>query len=136
MLHEPANPVAAKDEPADLAGAGARPGFVARVRQRLFPASSAPGSLALMALPGPSAGNAVKASNGIGGRHAVPSLPKQRISLQASLAELLLVNRLRARSQPGPSARVLERAAHIIFVTCQNWFGDPHEKHTRHETRL
>jgi hypothetical protein len=50
---------------------------------------------------------------------------KRKLGFQASIAEFLLVNRLRARRPAQPSADVLERASRIVFVTCQNWFAKP-----------
>ncbi|MDO8375007.1 MAG: hypothetical protein Q7T39_24005 [Polaromonas sp.] len=41
---------------------------------------------------------------------------------RASMAQLLLVARLRARNRRDLAADSLERAAHVIFVTCKNWF--------------
>lgn len=73
------------------------PGLVARFRQRLFPT----------ALP------------------ALPSRPSLYApdKIKAGIAELLLVNRLKARSARRTQAKdVMERAAHIVFVTCKNWF--------------
>ena len=43
-------------------------------------------------------------------------------SQRASLAQLLLVARLRARTRRDLAVDSLERAAHVIFVTCKNWF--------------
>jgi hypothetical protein len=61
---------------------------------------------------------------------AVSGLPgtarRMSLKLQAGIAEFLLVTRLRARSQkarPALSADVLERGAHVVDVTCQNWFA-------------
>jgi hypothetical protein len=74
----------------------------------------------------------------VGRSHARSLLPRRDIGFQASIAEFLLINRLRARRPTQPSADVLERAAHVVFVTCQNWFGkstdgaDP----SSHRTRL
>ena len=62
--------------------------------------------------------------------------PKSNIGFQASIAEFLLVNRLRARRKAEPSADVLERAARIVFVTCQNWFAKPEQHGTGNRTRL
>ncbi|MDO8374382.1 MAG: hypothetical protein Q7T39_20855, partial [Polaromonas sp.] len=42
--------------------------------------------------------------------------------LRASIAQLLLVTRLRARTRRSLTVDLLERAAHVIFVTCKNWF--------------
>ncbi len=51
----------------------------------------------------------------------MPSVPDK---LKAGIAELLLVNRLKARSTRRTQAReMLERASHIVFVTCKNWFS-------------
>lgn len=41
---------------------------------------------------------------------------------RASIAQLLLVARLRARNRRDLAVDSLERAAHVIFVTCKNWF--------------
>ncbi len=43
-------------------------------------------------------------------------------SQRAGLAQLLLVARLRARTRRDLAVDSLERAAHVIFVTCKNWF--------------
>jgi hypothetical protein len=51
--------------------------------------------------------------------------PKREVSFQASLAEFLLINRLRARRKAVPSADVLERGARILQVTCKHWFAQP-----------
>lgn len=53
------------------------------------------------------------------GRHA----EVRRVDrLRAGLAQLLLVVRLRARTRRDLAVDLLERAAHVIFVTCKNWF--------------
>jgi hypothetical protein len=77
-------------------------GVVARVRQRLFPGNT----------------NAVKPEV------VEPYPPLTRsITVNASIAEFLLINRLKARSQNrAQAAEMLERAAHIVFVTCKHWF--------------
>ncbi|MDB5891510.1 MAG: hypothetical protein JWP47_2341 [Polaromonas sp.] len=100
--------------------------LVARVRQRLFP-PSLPDADACTDSDKPSVRPALK---------DMPVTVKQKVGLQASIAELLLVNRLKARAQRDPSARILERATHIIFVTCQHWFAHPGKESSRHETRL
>lgn len=92
----------------------APPSMASRFRQRLFHPWSGP--LAPGSSPEPAA--------------------KRKISLQASIAEFLLVNRLRARRRAAPSADVLERAARIVFVTCQNWFAKPGRGSPDHRTRL
>lgn len=91
--------------------------MVARFRQRLFQPWSGPRAVA-----------------------SAPDLPlplaKRKLGFQASIAEFLLVNRLRARRPAQPSADVLERAARIVFVTCQNWFAPPQNRDVSHRTRL
>jgi hypothetical protein len=52
-------------------------------------------------------------------------IAQKKMTFQASIAEFLLVNRLRARKRAEPSADVLERASRIVFVTCKNWFAAP-----------
>lgn len=49
------------------------------------------------------------------------------VTLRAGLAELLLVTRLKARSKPAGASKasdILERATHIVFVTCKHWFTE------------
>ena len=73
-------------------------GLVERVKQSLFPAGTK--SLAL-----PS------------------SLAQRSIRFNASIAEFLLVIRLKARSQRKvQAAEILDRASHIVLVTCKDWF--------------
>lgn len=50
---------------------------------------------------------------------AVPR--KNRFS--ASVAEFLLLFRLRARRVPENAAGVMQRALRMVLVTCENWFG-------------
>lgn len=83
----------------------ANTGLVARVRQRLFPATPAGSPFTKLALPS-----------------------KRGISFRAGLAELLLINRLRARSHRNQAAVMLERAVQIVFVTCKSWFSAPDGK--------
>jgi hypothetical protein len=62
---------------------------------------------------------------------AVGSLPgtakRMSLKLQASVAEFLLITRLRARSEPARAPRqsddVIQRGAEIVEVTCKHWFG-------------
>jgi hypothetical protein len=61
---------------------------------------------------------------------------QKKMTFQASIAELLLVTRLRARKRAEPSADVLERASRIVFVTCKNWFATPPRGGTDHRTHL
>lgn len=94
-------------------------GLVSRVKRRLFPASTR----------SPSASTALIAA------------PRKGITFQASIAEFLLVNRLRARSRRDQASEMLERASHIVFVTCKNWFAEPsvtrsNQRTSIHETRL
>ncbi len=78
-------------------------GVVARFRQRLFQPWSAREAPPASSLPAP--------------------LTKRQAGLQSSIAEFLLVNRLRVRRSAASSAEVMARASRIVFVTCQNWFG-------------
>jgi len=128
MLDDRASDVAHRlpDLPANSAVEASSPstGFISRVRLRLFPPSSPKAHLQI----------AGKTASRVAGN--VSTAVKQKAGLQASLAELLLVNRLKARTQPDQAARMLERATHIIFVTCKHWFSHADNKPTRHETRL
>ena len=75
-----------------------------------------------------------------------PEKPSQKTTLRASIAELLLVSKLRARSLLGRShanfvdfetqreverKETLERYAQILSVTCKNWFPEDARPHTR-----
>lgn len=42
---------------------------------------------------------------------------------RASVAQLLLVTRLRALNRRDLAIDTLERAAHVIWVTCRSWFS-------------
>ena len=95
--------------------------LVGRVRQRLFQPRSQCGAASTASLPAP--------------------IAKRHLGFQASIAEFLLVTRLRARRRAAPSADVLERAARMVFVTCQNWFGTVESRsagarHHYHQTRI
>lgn len=50
--------------------------------------------------------------------------PRRRLSLQAHLAELMLVNRLRVRTRPDLALDTLQRGAAIIELTARHWFAD------------
>ena len=101
---------------------------VRQVKQRLF----SPRTAALMA-----AKASTDAPNNRQGFLAKLELPRRSVSFQASLAEFFLVNRLRARSQQSKqAAEILERASHIVFVTCKHWFAEEDQKPGRHETRI
>lgn len=129
LTHE-VRPVVAPDAASDAASssptepsAAPTSTLATRVRQRLFQPWSQRGAAA-----------------------AAPSLPapvaRRHLGFQASIAEFLLVTRLRARRRAAPSADVLERAARIVFVTCQNWFGTDDSRsadarhHHHHQTRI
>lgn len=80
-----------------------------------------------------------------GGKLAV--LSRRNRQARASVAELLLVTRLKARCQGIKSDRIetneentvtveiLERAAHIIFITCRHWFADAAPRQVRENRR-
>lgn len=52
-----------------------------------------------------------------------PGTAVSRDSAQrASVAQLLLVARLKARNRRDLAVDMLERGAHVIWVTCRNWF--------------
>ena len=92
------------------------PSMASRFRQRLFQPWSGTRAPAVAQPPG--------------------AVAKRKITFQASIAEFLLVNRLRARRRAAPSVDVLERAARIVFVTCQNWFAKPGRGSPDHRPRL
>ena len=95
----PGSASSAPDEPARVPAGG----LVARFRQRLFQPRSPRETPPAASLPAP--------------------LTKRQAGLQSSIAEFLLVNRLRVRRSAASSADVMARASRIVFVTCQNWFG-------------
>ena len=49
---------------------------------------------------------------------------RRRVLHQSRLAELMLVNRLRARIRHDLTEDTLARAAEVIGVTARQWFGD------------
>jgi len=50
--------------------------------------------------------------------------PLSRDSAQrASVAQLLLVARLKARNRRDLAVDTLERGAHVMWVTCKSWFS-------------
>lgn len=53
----------------------------------------------------------------------VISAPRRALGFPASIAEFLLVLRLRVRRRSTLSAEMLERAVRMVVVTCQNWFS-------------
>ena len=100
-----------------LAGSGAPPASMAsRFRQRLFQPWAGPRAPTAAQLPAP--------------------ITQKKMTFQASIAELLLVTRLRARKRAEPSADVLERASRIVFVTCKNGFATPQRGGPDHRTHL
>ncbi len=60
-------------------------------------------------------------------RKAGPALRRQALGWRAGAAELLLLNRLRARTRRGTSRDTLERAARILEVTARHWFDEVDE---------
>jgi hypothetical protein len=84
-------------------------------------AVAAPSSAGLMARVGRGLMDAPRAVGGL------PNTAKRMsLKLQAGMAEFLLISHLRARKQstrsPDQSEDVLQRGAHIVDVTCKNWF--------------
>ena len=85
-------------------------------------------------LPLPTSGGMVaRVSQGLrGAPRAVSGLPgsalRMSIKLRASVAEFLLVSRLRARGLRAPSGEqsedVIRQGAHVLDVTCKNWFAE------------
>jgi len=71
---------------------------------------------------------------------AVTEKDKRVASQRAPMAQLLLLARLRARNSRDLARDLLERAAHVIFVTCRSWLsgsrdaapktGKPHPEST------
>ena len=122
-------PVKLAEKPVEATeAAGGIAARVRQVRQRLFPPRMA-GSKADKQTAIVPAGKP--------GFLAKLELPRRSLNIQASLAEFFLVNRLRARSQQSKqSAEILERASHIVFVTCKHWFAEEDQKPGRHETRI
>ena len=69
----------------------------------------------------------------------MPAVYKRKAGFQASIAEMLLVSRLKARNEQDSQvsdAGILDRAAHVIFVTCKNWFTSSQDRLDQHKTRL
>ncbi|MDB5744996.1 MAG: hypothetical protein JWR68_3311 [Polaromonas sp.] len=60
-------------------------------------------------------------------------LPPRQVGFPASIAEFLLVFRLKARRSSLLSTDILERAVRVVFITCKNWFGgiDAHKPPSR-----
>lgn len=51
---------------------------------------------------------------------------KRDVGQWASIAQLLLLARLRARNRRDLARDSLERAAQVMLVTCKNWFSAAH----------
>ena len=58
--------------------------------------------------------------------------PPRPVGFPASVAEFLLVFRLRVRRRSALSADMLERALRVVLVTCKSWFAgsDSHPPHS------
>lgn len=54
---------------------------------------------------------------------AKPARSQRDLNFKASIAEMLLIVRLRARGRSNESREVLERGARVVDVTCKNWFA-------------
>src|SRR5665811_205386 len=61
-----------------------------------------------------------------------PLMPGRQAGFPASIAEFLLVFRLRARRSPASSTDVLERAVHVVLVTCKYWFSSSESRKSDH----
>lgn len=61
-------------------------------------------------------------------KESISSLPivasPRAVGFPASIAEFLLVFRLRARRRSALSGDMMERALHMVLVTCKNWFSN------------
>ncbi|MCY7370051.1 MAG: hypothetical protein LH479_04075 [Polaromonas sp.] len=123
-LPRPIQPVVLQPAPA-VSVASPAVGVVARIRQGLFnPLRSGKALRSDLTLPSPA---------------PVSGNLKRQIGFKASLAEFLLINRLRARIRPvkpAQSADVLQCGAKVIFVTCKAWFGDAEVRERDRGSRL
>lgn len=57
--------------------------------------------------------------------------PSRPLGCPASVAEFLLVFRLRIRRRSVLSGEMLERALRVVLVTCKNWFSASDSKPPR-----
>lgn len=57
-------------------------------------------------------------------RGTPPAASRQALGLRAAMAELVLLNRLRAHSHGGERQRMLEQAACVIAVTARSWLAE------------
>lgn len=53
-----------------------------------------------------------------------PTASRQALGLRAAMAELVLLNRLRAYSHGGERQRMLEQAARVMAVTARSWLAE------------
>jgi hypothetical protein len=66
----------------------------------------------------------------------LPVVARERqVGFPASIAEFLLVFRLKARRRSTLSADILERAVRVVFITCKNWFSVTPSHHTPSHAR-
>ncbi len=65
-----------------------------------------------------------QAAHWSGAENSVPASARQVLGLRAGMAELVLLNRLRARTRRELSKDTLERAARILEVTARHWLGE------------
>ena len=123
----PAEPIESESTIGPVEVSGGLVAKVRQVRQRLFPSRTS-ATKAAETSGKPSENQSVLATK---------NLARRSVNFQASIAEFFLVNRLRARSQQSKqAAEILERASHIVFVTCKHWFAEDDQKPGRHETRI
>jgi hypothetical protein len=61
--------------------------------------------------------------------------PPRPVGFPSSIAEFLLVFRLRARRRSALSGDMMERALHMVLVTCKNWFSSARSHHSRPQKR-
>lgn len=64
-----------------------------------------------------------KAAESEAGSRLPAIIPRRPVGFPSSIAEFLLVFRLRVRRRSTLSADMLERAVQVVLVTCQQWFG-------------
>jgi hypothetical protein len=60
----------------------------------------------------------------------VPLMLGRQTGFPASIAEFLLVFRLRVRRSSVSSTDVMERAVRMVLVTCQHWFAEADRQKT------
>ena len=65
-----------------------------------------------------------QAAHWAGAENSVPASARQVLGLRAGAAELVLLNRVRARTRRELSEDTLERAARILEVTARHWLGE------------